>query len=316
MKVKYEGGAEKLEELKQAYRKALAAGNFSSLARVEMEDEMWERHKALTSGTLREGYKQQRRDWFVSIFGHATSGYENRATIYNAGPWAYRLFDMLDKGLIKLSTASRMIAEVKAVAVKKNVTNEEALAGLFSSYNGTPRSLGLVRGRPVSLREPILSAEASAEVDVDAVSFDTYDSNLSVSRTYKRNVLALTSKYLTHVVPDKNTRDLIRQGFELSLGQLIEEMRNNVNKVRISDRRAEREEVVSVDQFTWACEVLGLPFAYGDVFDIVRVNRAKMRRARDLHPDRNPTPEAKTEYQAVLEAFETMQKYSKKRESK
>ena len=272
----------------------------TSFQLAEAEHNLWRVYNIVNPGRL-EG--DVIRTWLKRTINlDVEHAYEVRHSLYMHRAWAMPLFEQVDLNKVSLSTAIRLMQKVTRYAKLHERERGEVLLQFLQNYNGTPASLS-----------PVAPTVTSVE-KLDAVS-----NNVQMSVQFQQQVKMLGAVYIEHLlaeVPDgsHHRRELL-EGFDLSLGQLVEELRDSVNRIKQVARRIKADNRVTRKAFTWACEVLGISFKYEhpEELDMKRVSRAKLRRARDLHPDRNPAPEAVDEYQAVLEAYKVLEAYSKEK---
>jgi len=280
--------------------KLLHANNALCSQLAEAEHVLWQTYKSTRMDRI-EGIKP--RVWLKQTINldHETS-YEERSALYYHRAWSMPLFALIDAKKITQSAATRLVKKTRAYAKLHSISPAEALAQSLQNYDGTTKTLS-----PISQDIPLVER-------LSAIS-----NPVQLSIHFRQQVKLLGTVFVEQLladVPDSShqRKDLL-EGFDISLSQLIDELSVSIHKVKTDARRIKEQNPVTRKVFSWACEVLGLDFKYGqpEPIDMKRVSRAKLRRARDLHPDRNPALEAVDEYQAVIEAYNVLQAYSKEK---
>ena len=274
----------------------------NNLELAELESQMWtlKRKGDGPGGTKVE--KGERRDWFQTIFGGGTAQYDFRGLIYNAGEWAWSVFELADSGKCGLHTASRVITLARQYSRRNQITPQDALTFLLTEFNGSVTSLEKIAQAP----PPIIATTQNKE------------ETGSLQNVFKHRVLNAGREYLRKSLGPAVSdivRSRLEEDFSASLQVLIDDVRSSVSKVQRQTRQEVIHKVNRAD-LAWACEVLGLgTIRYGQDIDLKKCRRLRMHRLRDLHPDNNPsdTEGQKTakaaEYQNVNNAFEVVEAY-------
>jgi hypothetical protein len=308
--------ARALEKAMIDYGRARLTGSASSYDLALLEHKIWklvkQRHGARVTKKVGE-----RRDWMSKEFGGSTSTYDQRAKIFNAGKWAHVLFEKMDKDNMPLIHASEIVTHIKeGLKLDPSGKPKVLLEQVLESYTGQYKDIRAVQWvtqprskRPADRKK---GRRGIGPKSPEAVSLGIR------SRKYKEDVKALTKEFLDASLAtldhtDPYLRDKIIESFNLSIDQTVEEFRYELDTLKKETRLGFKSiHQVGKRRFDVACEVLQLhDAAYGKPIDMKKVARRMRIRARDLHPDRNPTPEAKEEYQAVTDAFKTLQDYAR-----
>lgn len=295
--------SQRLEKVMMSYSRARLTEAASSLELARLEHQIWELMKA-KHGKKVTKQVGERRDWMQKQFGGNTTTYDHRANIYNAGKWAHVLFEKIDSKELPLAHASLIAAHVKAgvkmyIGIKPKVFMEQIL----TEYRGTPNSITTIKWKPGSRKNQV-NAESIPPASV-----------VAHSRQLKIEVNRLAEAYMARTMEsvekdlDPYLRDKILENFKLSIDQTVDEFRREIETYKRDIKR--RAQPVGKRRFDLACEVLSFNGTYGKPIDIKEVARKMRIRARDLHPDVNPSPEAKKEYLAVTDAFSVLQEYAR-----
>lgn len=297
-------GAE-LDALVESYR-ALRAGNPGQLELVKLEHRIWDQVKLDEGkGVTKAIMAGERRDWFFTRFGGNVSSYEHRASIYNAGTWAHRLFTLIDQGSIKHSFAAMAVRRAKQLARERQIPAEDALAITLQEMTSG------------SAPEAEESLKPSEDVEIPQDLIDSFDHGATAnSKLLYRRIMALAGAYLESAFKGRHINEYFKRklsdDFSDSLELLIQQFRKDVSTVK-RDTRDDGIKEIGAARFAWACEVLGLNYRFGQVVDMRLIKSRKNRRALDLHPDRNRTnPKAHEEMENVLEAFAILATYHEK----
>jgi hypothetical protein len=282
-----------LHDAQVNYKALRNSGGISQFELARAEHELFQ-HFVRVFG---DNHDTAQRNWLVKNIGlDSAATYENRATLYHQRSWTMPLFEKVEGKIMSLATATRLTRTVKQYAKRHGISRIEALQKFLGGFDGTAESL-----RAIDANRSISSFDSTVQ---------------TASLKFKQQVVALSAGFIEQVLQDMPEAALYRQrlteSFTLSQEQLIEELRYSIHKIKADTRRAQADEVVDVTSFEWACEVLGLvDFTFGKKIDLIRASRAKFRRARELHPDRNAAPQAVEEYQAVLEAYKVLEHYAR-----
>jgi uncharacterized protein (DUF849 family) len=87
-----------------------------------------------------------------------------------------------------------------------------------------------------------------------------------------------------------------------------EDLRRHVYDVKSQSKQASKPRKIGMERVRQACEVLGLSMTPGQSIDLKVAKKAMLRRASQLHPDRNNnSKQTQLEYQAVVEAYKTLE---------
>jgi hypothetical protein len=284
-----------LAEAQEDYIKLRKSNNVTHFELAQAEHLLWQ-HFCRVFG---DNHNTSQRQWLVKNIGLDTvATYENRATLYHQRSWSLPLFDKVESKAMTLATATRLTRTVKAYSKEHTLAKSEALAKFLEGFDGTAESL-----RAVEMNKPISQLDRTIS---------------KASQAFKQQVLALSASFIEQILQDMPDaayhKRTLTESFSVSQEQLIEELRFSIKKIKTQTRNTAADETIDSTSFEWACEVLGvIDFEFGKDIDIIRASRSKFRRARELHPDRNPAPEAVEEYQAVIEAFKILEHYHTKR---
>jgi hypothetical protein len=219
------------------------------------------------------------RQWLKQEFGGKESHYEVRASLLAAGDWVDPIWRYIESGALAYATARDIFRHARL------------------GHNDETRTR--------RLRRSLKSRIAAAHVE-DSNGFS------GAMRRYLHGVRTQTKAMLGSAIaglpPDDAKR--IEEDFLETLQLVCNDLRDSIRKVRKPNLKpAERVGRVRFDR---ACEVLSVTFRYGHPIDMAQVKQRKWQRAKELHPDRNRgSREHEQELQAVLDAFDILEQYSK-----
>lgn len=284
--------------------------------KAEAERRLWEAHCASLPEGERPGY---RRDWFQEVLDGPAAGYEQRQMMLNAGPWVDPLWAMLDSGSAHYAVV-RLFRKAKELAAKDQVPHEQAVRRVIDEYGASGHLSYSADGKVFRRLSPTEKARSVppasiSELEVDP-SFDGSSSQNSRSKKFLLQLALLTDGYLKSSFGELEESDalLLKLASDEFIGfvrEAAEDLKRRVNSVRSSVKTAGRRQRVSREQFRQACEVLNLPYSYGQKVDLRFCKKTMLKRAGPLHPDRNRgSHSAQVEYQAVIESYDVLEKYS------
>src|SRR3972149_977346 len=261
-----------------------------------LEEQIWQRCRAEVGPG-----KLNRRDWLMAKFGGPVSEYSERGSIHMAGKWAHVLFDKIDSGFIGRNSAFRLCVQVKKIHEATKRPHDEIIQELLSNWKGSLRGIG------IDIKK--------SDRPIGAVG----------SRQFGIEMMSLVERFLeSECGPSvrESSRAALAEGFRTSLEQLIDEFRHSISTTK-ERSRSEAITRIGYSNFSWACEVLGLSLKFGQRIGDHEIDKFKklaarnrLRRSRDLHPDRNTAPAATEEFQAVQEAFRVINQYLEMMRSK
>lgn len=296
-----------LEILEEEYRSLRRKEGVSSFELVKLEHRLWytfstERGKGTTTTC-------GRREWFHAKFSEEFGGhifeYEARAAIFNSGPWAYKIFEHIDRGYMKLSLATLVVRQAKLLIRNQHMNHEAALSQAVRSATG--------------INKPFAQSAEHAEVTshvLPEVSVDFDKSANANSKAFTTRISALASSYIEStfkgVYIDDYHKRRITNDFKDSVGLLVEDLKRTISRVKSATKDDGIEEVGETN-FVWACEVLGLSCPFGEPINMRAVKARKNKRSLELHPDRNDNnAAAQKEFQRVQDAYGLLAQYSEK----
>lgn len=288
-------------------------GSMGEKQKAEAERRLWEAH-CVSSGAGNHGY---RRDWFAKVLDGSAGAYEHRQMMLNAGPWVDPLWDMLDKGAAHYVVV-RLFRQAREVAAKEQIAHERAVRRVIDEYNAAGVVAHSQDGKVFRRMTPTEKARSipppsDHEPDSDFGSLGTQNAR---SKKFLIQLSVLTDSYLKSCVegPDDDTQLALRMASEEFVSfvrEAAEDFKRRVNAVRSMVRKESRRQKVSREQFRQACEVLNLPYAYGQKIDLRFCKKTMLKRAAPLHPDRNNgSHSARAEYQAVVESYQVLEQYA------
>lgn len=284
------------------------------MALAEMEYDLWNKVKAEAGPGVSK--VQERRDWFHKNFGGAISSYEHRASVYRAGAWAHHLFQHVDEGKMSLSQAAEAVRVTKKEAAVYDIDPATTLGPILKkmrtklTFDDDPAS-----AKVEELLEDVRISRGKEEPKTD-ITFSKH--NTSGSKEFKRQMHLLGEKFVeaqfANFYVDEYHKARLIKDFKVSLDQLIDEFRHTVTRTKNKTKNEGIEEI-GENLFQWACDVFAIVVEFGKPVDMKRIQKLRIRRMRDLHPDRNPSKEAEAEYRAVNDAYNILNKYSQRNNS-
>jgi hypothetical protein len=296
-----------------AYRRAREAGAGSYKLAVA-ENKIWE----VVSNHHGKGFTKvigEKRDWFHRRFGGNTSDYDFRSNMLKADKWAHHLFEMVDAGELSLNQAATAVREARKISQIRQVDLDLALKAAVANTLETTR-----RKKPGKQEEPKERARKSSKAPaLNVEEMELSKNKIASSKEFGRYMHQLGQKFIEaqfdEIYIDDYHKKRLAADFKVSLDQLLDEFRNTVTNTK-NKTIDEGIEEIGEDSFNWACQVLGLRVEFGRPIDIKKVSKIQIRRARDLHPDRNPSKEAAAEYRAVNDAFTILKAYAQRQNRK
>lgn len=281
-----------LETMMRDYKFLKLGLGVTQLELAVQEHKIWDQLKfEHGAGLTKSPEIGERREWFVRQFGGRPSTYDNRFTIYKAGSWAHRLFDLVDQETLSLGAAKDLVSEAKIIAKRKQISPADALL--------------------VALE----AGDSSSPLPQPGVHQALPPMSTGSLRDFHRAVTTLAEAHLGESLADISVDHYHKQtlidDFRDSLDILIREFGRKISQVKGDTRLASKRNVGAV-RFNWACEVLGLRYEWGvNKVDMRMVKARKNKRVLDLHPDRNPdNPAARKELERVLEAYDILEQYT------
>jgi hypothetical protein len=264
-----------VEDLLNTYEKVREKGSSRELAELEAE---------IVAQIHKQGEKiGDRRVFFKKRFGGRGSDYDARSMIYRAGPWALPMFDRLDRG-VKTNTVLLQLRAIKEEAEAKNIDPEKVLERVVSEG-----SIPAPRARP----------------------FVPANTGQGASKQFRLGVEALAERFMDTMFRNVSVeiKNQLLSDFKTTLDQLLDEFRARAVRTK-REARIDGLKRIGIERFKWACEVFGVQAKFGQSINIKKISRLRIRRLRDLHPDRNAGERARHEFDAVNTAFEILQTYS------
>lgn len=293
-----------VELLTEAYRRTRSDGA-TNLALATLEDELWSKKKVADGPGLTK--KGERRDWFQETFGGNVSEYEVRATMFNAGEPAHVLLERMDNNTLSPSMARKILSRGRELSKQHGVDLDICVDSVLKQFPKVPVDKAKLPRAPTKKRETAARAVAATSTE-----FSTDTGPTQLSKQFKVIITETAENYVTAMFFGRNVsesqKNRLSDDFRISIDQLIDEWRKKI----VTAKRQNREDTVkqlSRERFEWACEVLGFNLKFGDAINLKTINRRKIERARNLHPDRNSSPEARDEYEDVLDAYSIFQEY-------
>lgn len=293
--------------LTREYKLAAKEGTVGYLKLAEMEEKLWNFVREL-EGT-NSTHLHSRRIWFYQNFGGKTSEYEIRGTLLKGEEAAHVLFERMDTGTMSHSMAKKILGKARQLGKQYGVDLDITVKSVLKQYKGSKSSVDRAKLDKVPSARKETAVRAIRDADTN---FDPKEDPTKLSKQFKHTVMAATENYIKAMFANRNMSEALKSrmadDFRISMDQLIDTWRRDL-VISKQQNREDSLNQISRAKFKWACEVLGLSYKFSDPIDIKKVNKKKLIRARNLHPDRNPTPEAEEEYLAVISAFDTLKQY-------
>jgi len=280
----------RLRRLMDRYRE-LVERNAPSIDLARLEKEIWAIVKVNRDVALR------RRIWFAEVFGGNTVYYENRWHIFRK-KWARPLFDEVDSKRMTWKSAITAYRRSNFLARRHGMKPGKVLKRVMEQYDGTTKSV----------ENAVVDGEVVLDVSDGRESLNLLAKELRAKVKHAAEVYVAAALDKMGVEDDQHQK--IIEDFVISMDQVVNEL---LMTIRVCRKNAKEEGLAKIGlrSFDWACEVLGIQASFGEEVDLKLVGKVVRRRARDLHPDRNKTPQAKQEYDNVNRAHEILLAYSR-----
>lgn len=300
----------KFEELLAKYKESRHSMTAKQL--TEAERELWKAYCFELPGAK----TGNRRDFFRKYFEDHYYSYENRQVLLEAGSAIDKLWDLFDQKMTHF-TVIRLYRHAKKLSLSNGIPLNEAVASVLEKFsNGmllpSPDGKLYRRGNPtkktISNDQPRPSL-VNSEVDSGSA-------QNTRSKKFLLELTVLTDEYLKSSFGDLGIDEtaavsISRNEFVSFIREAVEDLKRRVSAIRVTVRKESRKQKISREQFRMSCEVLNLPYSYGQKIDLRFCKKLMLKRASPLHPDRNNgSHAAQSEYQAVIEAYTTLEKYA------
>jgi curved DNA-binding protein CbpA len=255
--------------------------NISSLReKTRIEGELWE----LLSREQRRQFKN-RVCFLKQTFGGSQNEYGNRQYLYNAAD-ADVLWEHLERGTLKLETATRLHRAARRLAIERKTTVAVALEDVLAEYARLPKRADGTRVRNGMSRTAKLERANKS------------------TRSFWSSLRKQIANHVRKNLPQGDVTDMetLWLQLETDIKVAIEDFQN---KLRYTKKRTEAaQSSVSRREFREAFETLLLePPRKNKPIDIDKVRGNKRKLARQYHPDMNAgDDDMRDAYEAVIEA--------------
>lgn len=259
--------------------------------KAQLESDIWYVHSEIHGKGVSK--IMERRDWFPHQFGGKPSEYADRSNLLGGGLAVDVLWSKLQNGM-SIRTALYIFRRAR----NRRRMGEGDLDVLITEELG--------RHEDKKGAKPLAPFVRKAKAATPLVNAQDYFQRVRVlSEEFADMKLVAIDPYLAEQAKQEFL-DWMKEGYESLLTKAIKLRREGKN---------ERLSKIGQTRFVQACEVLGVTAKFGQPIDIQRAKKNKFKRARELHPDSNSGSHAsQEEYQAVIEAYEVLEDYTRQLE--
>lgn len=248
--------------------------------KAEAEEDLWKDMLALHGKGLT--LKEPRRNWLRRVLkGTGYKIFELHSTILRH-PGSDAMWGALDSGML-MHTAHECFRKAK----DRTSTEEGMVEALAEELSAVDRKV----------LPPVKGSE----------------------RTFHQNVIKLLERDVAGKVAGLDA--YLVQQLKADYGAFLREAHEDLHRDldRMHRKKAERKVVarrVTREGFGAACEVLGTFIRFGEDVDLRDIRRRALKRAGELHPDKNQGSGARNEeYQRVIEARNLLVRYQEDRKT-
>lgn len=279
--------------------------------RAAFERDIWALRRSIIGGTKPGAM----RSFFNDTFGGGPGGYECRSCLINGGELSEPIWAAIEQKLFGVHTGSSILADARKATQdpeeRKRIVRElieiksksNHLAPANAKTSKAKSRLVAKKPEPAATPSPA-PAPASPDLLKQAIS------------DYTKRLESLTAELLFRLGSSLDAHESadIYQDFMETLKLQLNELRQNIQ--RGCRRTLAQEDRVGRVRFMQACEVLGIPGAWGKPIDLKLAKQRKWERARQLHPDRNGgSREHEVELQGVMDAYDILEQYSQQQKN-
>jgi hypothetical protein len=256
-------------------------------AKSMLEGRLW----AITTPAIKREYRVE--NFLKELFGPGS--YSRRRCLLNAPD---ELWDRVDGGSLTLAMAEWIWLQARKASRREERPAAEFVPDLLARLDKAPvkSSAGgrTVKHRPKSAKRP--------KVTKDTTAGDNFRSAWTRIRMELRRMLEKRANGLL----DSIEGDRLMTAFERELDATIQGFTRRIAGLKRQDQKP-----ISRRKLIDACRVLHMdPPEPGGGVDLAMATRQKRRLARAYHPDAAGDASMTDQYQAVIEAFETIDAYS------
>lgn len=286
-----------LNQVAEQYR--IERSSMTEKQKAVRERALW----AMASPEIRK--VETRRNFLHRIINEVQYGTTARQAILYGEDASDVIWKRIDNKQMLLKTGSLLVIKAKQLAKAKNIDMASAISEVLKEYDALP-VVRTANGIPY---------RSGSTKKVNTTPFHKFDQGKN--REFWIHFRAALYDYLEQQCDgiDASTRELLKRGFETDVKVLIDQF---LAVVRREQSRGKEQVALLTVAITRgnvldACETLHMdpPQADGRV-DLDKARRQKKLLARAYHPDSNGGDETtQGKYIAVIQAFQTLETYSK-----
>ncbi len=281
--------------------------SLSDKEKAEFEERLWNAY--LRSDMCERG--AEKRKWLKDILNGHQADYEMRSSLWRAGEWVDPFWNLLQNGE-SMWTVTRLFRETKKLVFEGNMPREPAIKYVINSYESTGYQVES-HGKKYRRRTSAERVKLNPELAPNSIPFRGLSNQNTKSKQFTLRLIALAKEYVSSsiegVLPIDDPEALkVTEDFIAIVQEAGEDLRRRVYDVKSQSKQSSKPRKIGREQVRQACEVLGLSMTSGQNINLKAAKKAMLRRASQLHPDRNNNSnQTQLEYQAVVEAYKTLE---------
>lgn len=274
------------------------ANDWSEHERAQAELAIWRERGGQAGG---------RREWFAETFGGSQREYEERYYLQTSQGTA-PLWEAVEARQITMSRAVIIHREAKRAAAQERGLVVKEVKRLLAEYLALP-VVRIEHGMPIHGRRPERAIKPRrSQLD---------------PKEFRAKLRELIGRYVGQRLDGVHADVIARRIDQLDaeLQQLLDDFGERLHRDKANaNRRADAENTATAIQhrirrraFTEACRTLNITVPPPNrPIDLAAAKKAKRALVREYHPDRNPATRAA--YEAVIEAYRTIETYAEENE--
>jgi hypothetical protein len=277
-----------------------SASSMTEKEKAALENQIWE--------LVPSPRALYRRDYLKQTLNIPPNESEARSKLYHGGAEAERLWELIHSRKMALRTAADLFSKARQRSLSENLKLDDALDEAIEEYNSRPYGGTTQAGIPYRFGEPKKRKQRVVTTKPLASSDDSFWGTLQAS----------LQEFVEKSVPnlDPGSAAILLKEFRTELKVLADQFQMKLR--REAERTAfslpTRSGSVTFKEVVRACELLHMdpPIKSGEAVDLSKAARQKRVLARNYHPDAaGDSPVLAEKYLIVMEAYETLEAYSK-----